>query len=760
MTRTRWSAPTVGDPDATAAGVLAPRSLSRHTAASTPIASRYAIPPATTIRSQRRPTSRAITGTATRNAASTTVRGPKNDLMCRMLRLWLGRLRALRPGRRLGVCSPLRGRHSSDRPPAAALFDRRLDSELLEDGIRHRRRCARERVASARHLRKRDDLSDVGLAREERDEALDAHREAPVRRRAHAQRVEEELELRLLLLGAHAHDAEDRLLPLRVVDSNRAGAELPSVPDQVVMLAEDATGIALDPVLVARDGRGEGMVDERPPLALLVVLEEREVERPREAVGLAIGEVELAAQMRTQAAEHPRDRRLVGGGEERRRVRVARERRELVLGEELRDRGSNFAAVVDEVREALRPPFLRDLFQPAELGTREGTRRDEIAHDGRSREDAELRRARDVRRVLDLEPEPKIGLVGAVPQHHVRELESRERTRRRLAPQRLEAHDHALLQDVEHVLALDERHLQVELPELELPVGAEILVTPARCDLVVAVHPAHYAELLEQLRRLHEREEVARLMTNRDEEVECTLGCALRHRRRPDVDEAELVHPATNRRNGDVRDAEVALHALCAHVEPAVTEAKRLVDVLLVQLERQRRGARDDPQRVHLHLDLPRGQVRVHCLGRARDHFALRLEDELVAHVVCFLGGLLRPFGIDDELDLAGVVAQVDEDETAVVAARVRPAGDGYAAADVGGGQLAAHRVAPAHASSSFSSSTPETGTSSSPGRRSVQPSRPAMTVARAFFCPYVSWPLSERPAWSQSAEIPAVRSW
>src|SRR5205085_4355229 len=110
-----------------------------------------------------------------------------------------------------------------------------------------------------------------------------------------------------------------------------------------------------------------------------------------------------------------------------------------------------------------------------ELGAREGTRRNEVAHDRCSGEDAELRAPRDLGRVLYLEPEPEVGLVGPVAQHHVRELETRERTRRRLAPERLEARDDALLQDVEHVLALDERHLQVELPELELPVGAEIL---------------------------------------------------------------------------------------------------------------------------------------------------------------------------------------------------------------------------------------------------------------------------------------------
>ena len=139
---------------------------------------------------------------------------------------------------------------------------------------------------------------------------------------------------------------------------------------------------------------------------------------------------------------------------------------------------------------------------------------------------------------------------------------------------------------VEHVLALDEGHLEVELAELELPVGAEILVAPARGDLVVAVDPADHAELLEELRRLGEREELARLQPHRHEEVARALGRAARHARRPDVDEAALVHHAADRGDRGVVEPQVALHPLGAHVEPAVAKAQRLVDVLLVELER------------------------------------------------------------------------------------------------------------------------------------------------------------------------------
>jgi len=111
-----------------------------------------------------------------------------------------------------------------------------------------------------------------------------------------------------------------------------------------------------------------------------------------------------------------------------------------------------------------------------------------------------------------------------------------------------------------------------------------------------------------------------------------------------------------------VTEPEVALHPLAAHVEPAVLEPQDLVDVL-ADLERQRLGARDDRQRVDLDLDLAGREVRIQGVGRTQDDLALRLENELVPHLVrdrCRVGCAL---GIDHELHLPGEVAQVDEDE-------------------------------------------------------------------------------------------------
>ena len=78
-------------------------------------------------------------------------------------------------------------------------------------------------------------------------------------------------------------------------------------------------------------------------------------------------------------------------------------------------------------------------------------------------------------------------------------------------------------------------------------------------------------------------------------------------------------------------------------------------------------------QLVDLQLDLAGRHRRVDRLGRAPHDRAARLEHELVADAVRDLGRAGRVLGVDDELDDAALVAEVDEDEAAVVAARRRP---------------------------------------------------------------------------------------
>ena len=69
-----------------------------------------------------------------------------------------------------------------------------------------------------------------------------------------------------------------------------------------------------------------------------------------------------------------------------------------------------------------------------------------------------------------------------------------------LARDRLGGVEHGLGDEGEHVVLGDEAGLGVELHELVLAVGAQVLVAQAAGDLVVAVDAADHQQLLEQLR--------------------------------------------------------------------------------------------------------------------------------------------------------------------------------------------------------------------------------------------------------------------
>ena len=186
------------------------------------------------------------------------------------------------------------------------------------------------------------------------------------------------------------------------------------------------------------------------------------------------------------------------------------------------------------------------------------------------------------------------------------------------------------------------------------------------------------------------------------------------------------------------------LRCICvaAHVQPAVAEADRLVDVLLVELERERRRAREDLERVDLELDLAGRQVRVDRLGRAGDDLAVGLDDELVAQRV---GGRVRLGARSGWITSwqSPVWSRRSTKTSPPWSRRVSTQpGERQLLPDVLGADVAAAEVAPAHA-------TP---------RRSV----PASTTTTSFAprrARLVCWPLTERPAKSVSAFTPAARS-
>jgi hypothetical protein len=235
--------------------------------------------------------------------------------------------------------------------------------------------------------------------------------------------------------------------------------------------------------------------------------------------------------------------------------------------------------------------------------------------------------------------------------------------------------DHAFDQGHDLFFA-EEGGFQVDLGEFGLAVGAQVLVAEALGQLEVAVVAGHHQQLLEQLRRLRQGVEHAVMDPRRHQVVARAFRGAARQHGRFDFQEAVVVEVVAHQFRDAVAQAHVLLHRLAAQVEIAVLQADVFVDVVVVDLEGRRQAGVEDLQRLGQHLDHAGGQIRVLGAGRPGAHFADHLEDEFRAGLLGQLEGL-RGVRVDDHLDRAFTVAQVDEDDPAVVAAAMRPAAQG-----------------------------------------------------------------------------------
>ena len=285
---------------------------------------------------------------------------------------------------------------------------------------------------------------------------------------------------------------------------------------------------------------------------------------------------------------------------------------------------------------------------------------------------------------MELHADAGVGLVDAVGVHGIPVLDAAQR--------QLHVHAHLaervgedLLERAHDVVLLDEAHLDVDLGELGLAVGAQVLVAEALGDLVVLLDAAHHEQLLEELRALGQGVEVAGLQAGRHDEVARTLGRGLEERRRLDLHEAAVVEGLADREGEVGAQLEVGHHLGTADVEVAVLEAQVLagLDVVL-DLERGRLGGVEHLDLGAEHLDLAGCEVGVGLALDAMAHLALDEDRPLGTHG---LGGgehLGRAqVGVEEDLGEALAVAQVDEDQAAEISTGTDPSGKRDCLADV-----------------------------------------------------------------------------
>ena len=236
---------------------------------------------------------------------------------------------------------------------------------------------------------------------------------------------------------------------------------------------------------------------------------------------------------------------------------------------------------------------------------------------------------------------------------------------------------------IEDRLRPRERHLDVHLRELRLPIGAQVLVAEALADLHVAVHARDHQDLLEQLRRLRQREELARVHAARHQVVARAFGRRLREDRRLDLEKAVRVEVPPDRRRHPVAQDDVVLQPRPAQIEIAVLEAHVFGHRRLVG-DRKRRRLRlvQDRQLADDDFDLAGRELRVDRVGGAPPHPPADADDELRAQALG-LGHQRLVVLVEDDLRDAGAIADVDEQQSAQVADAVHPPEQHDVGADV-----------------------------------------------------------------------------
>ena len=189
---------------------------------------------------------------------------------------------------------------------------------------------------------------------------------------------------------------------------------------------------------------------------------------------------------------------------------------------------------------------LREYWAAAPLALMPRTRPPASAAARNTRNSVSLRQVGDVDQ---LHAEPQVGRVVPKPLHRLVVRHARQRQLDVLAQDLLGQSRHQPVDQADDVVAVDERHFQVELRELGLAVGSQVFVAKAAGHLHVAIVAGDHQDLLVKLRRLRQRVEIAVVHAAGHQIIAGPFGRAAAEHRRFDVDETVLVEKRAHAAN-------------------------------------------------------------------------------------------------------------------------------------------------------------------------------------------------------------------
>ena len=518
-----------------------------------------------------------------------------------------------------------------------------------------------------------------------------------MRGRAVLEGVHQEAEALLRLLGREAQQFEHLLLQLRVVDTDRTAADLRAVADEVVGVGAHAARVAVEVLHILELGRGEGVVHGVVTLRFVVPLEQREVHHPQRGELLRVAQPQLLGHFEAQGAQLRQRLELLAAEDEDHvpghSAAALGHGAHLLGGVELVDRRLHAVLRDANPDEALGADLLPldELRQRVDLlaGVRGTARGGESGDVFGLVEYAEAVPLGEVGDLRELHAEAQVGFVRTVFLHRFDPRHAAQRLGQ------LDSHDvfeHVLgpaLEDFEHVLLLDERHFAVDLRELGLAVGAQVLVAEAAHDLEILVVAGDHQQLLERLRRLGQGVELVGRHAARHDEVARSFGRRTHQAGGFDLEESLVGEEAADLLGHLVAQNHVALQGRTPQVEVAVLHAQVVAAVRdLFDGEGGHFGFVQDGHLLGRDLDVARRHFGVFRLPL--DDFADDLDDPFAAHAADRFARLGGGVFLDDDLGDAVAVPQVDEGHGAEVPHFLHPSGQGDGLVDVAGPEAAA----------------------------------------------------------------------
>src|SRR3990172_5451063 len=534
-------------------------------------------------------------------------------------------------------------------------------------------------------------------------------------------------------------------------------------------------------------GGGEGVVDRHVPLLLLAVLQEGKIGDPDRSHDRFVYQAQLKPQLHPEAAEGLRHNpRAVTDREEkvaRTQLETPDEPLENLRAKELGHRRLQPPCGHPKGGKALRPETLHELGEVVDYfaGERLGLPLHfdplDLAPAGEGvREGAEGGAGAEVTEVAEEHLESGIRLVEAVSRHRLVIPQAREGPVQLHPLDLTEDGGDELLHEDQHVLPIHERHLDVYLGKLGLPVGPQVLIAEAPHDLEVAVKAGHHQELLEELGRLRQREELAGVEPGRHQIVPGPFGGAPGQRRGLYLDEAMPVEEGSDHLGCLMADAEISLQRRPAEVEIPIGEAELFAHgPLLIQGKDRGPGLIEDERFGGRHLHLAGLQVHILGPGRAAANLARHGDHILRPHPPGGLVGVRAVLGPKEDLHDPLAVPEVHKDEAPVIPPPVDPAHQRDGLADLFRRHLSAIIASP-HASFCCARSSPRVNRSTTSGRgtcscppwvMSLTVAIPALSSAsptrrawryRSLWARRI-WLLTERLSISRAARIPCRRS-